>query len=62
LGDRGLAGILVEEKIAPAFSEVARLPVALRQRIEERFAAWKGTWRDPQMAFSSNTKTCSRAG
>jgi hypothetical protein len=56
-GESGLSGILVEEQIAAVHYQAMRLPLALRQRFEERFAAWKKTWQDPQIAVSSNTKS-----
>jgi hypothetical protein len=57
MGESKITGILAEEQIAAVRNQVVRLPIALRQRFEERFAAWKKTWQELQVAFSSNTKT-----
>jgi len=57
VGESGLSRILAEEQIAAVHNLAARLPLPLRQRFEERFAACKKTWQDPPIAVSSNRKS-----
>jgi hypothetical protein len=62
IAESGLSPMPSDEEIAAVKAGVQSLPEPLRLEFEERFAAWKRTWREPQIAVRSNPEAVTDSG
>jgi hypothetical protein len=53
-GENRVSAAPTDEQIAAVRAAAARIPADLRKQFEDRFAAWKKTWSEPPLVFSSN--------
>jgi hypothetical protein len=55
-GENRVSAAPTDAQIAAVRAAAARIPADLRKQFEDRFAAWKKTWSEPPLVFSSSPR------